>query len=156
MTQPAAVASALMDRIFSLLAPLFLAATGGDFEAAREAVRSTLASSDPHGDAEWLLGALINAFGFGVLDVLGTAAGPGHSLDRVIRLRSHAVALSRAENRNQAVLDGMRKRRPGESGVEPERVRPGVCDEAEAEEMLNFARSVLRGRLQPPGSPTRH
>jgi hypothetical protein len=141
MSQPALATAAFLDRILALLAPLFLAATGGDIEAARDAVRSTLASYQIRTDAELRLVALVIAFGFGALDALGKAASPELSLNQVMRLRSNATALSRAGHQNQAVLDRLRKQSPV---AEPHPAEPDLPTSAETEDLITFARHIMQ------------
>jgi hypothetical protein len=152
MSQPG-VTAAFLDRIITLLAPLFLAATGGDVEAARDTVRVTLASYNARNDTELRLAALIVAFGFGALDALGKAVNPGLSLDQVMRLRSHATALSRAGHQNQAVLDKLHKQGSGESAP----ARTDLPASTEAEDLLAFARMPARSKAPaaPPTGPQR-
>ncbi|HEY4045012.1 MAG TPA: hypothetical protein VGM32_24640 [Rhodopila sp.] len=138
----------LQDKILTLLAPLFLAATGGDTAAAREVARSTLVTYHPRGDDELRLAALTMAFGFGALDALSNAAGPGVSLNQAVRLRSSACALSRASHYAQAALDRMHKQGTNEPAPRPE---PAVelPISAEPDDLLKFARSVMEADTAP-------
>lgn len=112
MSQQAVVSPAFLDQILTLLAPLFLAAAGGDSEAARDAVRQTLAEHRARNDNELRLSALVVAFGFGALDALSKAANKDLSLDEVMDLRDSAIALSTAEHQSQLTLDKLQKRPP--------------------------------------------
>ncbi|HEX3574708.1 MAG TPA: hypothetical protein VHU42_08925 [Rhodopila sp.] len=155
MSQPAAITAAFLDKILTLLAPLFLAATGGDMAAARDAVRSTLANSHARTDAELRLTALVIAFGFGALDALGKAVDPDLSVNQVLRLRTNATALSRASHQNQAVLDRMHKAEPAEPAPEPELAEPDLPASIETEDLVSFTRAIAPARTQPPAPLTR-
>jgi hypothetical protein len=63
MSQPVALTPAFLDKLLTVLAPLFLTAAGGDMGTAREAVRSTLASYLARNDNQLRLAALVLAFG---------------------------------------------------------------------------------------------
>jgi hypothetical protein len=154
MSQPAAITAAFLDRILTLLAPLFLAATGGDMVAARDAVRSTLASYHARTDAELRLAALVIAFGFGALDALGKAVDPDLSLNQVLRLRGNATALSRASHQNQAVLDRLHKVGPAEPAPEPG-AEPDLPASVETQDLVSFTRAIAPARTQPPAPLTR-
>jgi hypothetical protein len=118
MSQSSAITPAFLDRILTLLVPLFLAATGADMGVARETVRSTLADYRARNYNEVRLAALVVAFGFGALEALGNAADRALSLDQVMDLRDNATALSQAGDRAQAVLDALRRRRLAERAVD--------------------------------------
>jgi hypothetical protein len=151
MSQPATITAAFLDRILTLLAPLFLAATDGDLTAARAAVRSTLASYHARNDTELRLVALTVAFGFGALDALGRAADPELSLTQVLRLRGNAAALSRASHQNQRILDKLRGQNAApEPQAEP--AEPSLPDSAETENLITFARSVIHTQSAAPFS----
>jgi hypothetical protein len=124
MSHSVTITAAFLDRILGLLAPLFLAATGGDVAAARDAVSATLAGYHIRNDNELRLVALSIAFGFGALDALSQAAGSNLPLNQVMRLRSNATALSRAGHQNEAVLDKVRKQTASEPAPEPEPAKP--------------------------------
>jgi hypothetical protein len=112
MSQPVAFTPAFLDKVLTFLAPLFVAAAGGDMGTARQTVRATLASYHTRNDNELRLAALVVAFGFGALDALGKAADRALSLDQVMDLRDNATALSQAGDRAQTMLDTLRRRRP--------------------------------------------
>jgi hypothetical protein len=153
--QPATITAAFLDKLLTLLAPLFLTATGGNVEAARDAVRSTLASYHARTDTELRLIALIIAFGFGALDALGKAAGPDLSLNQVMRLRSNATSLSRAGHQNQAVLDKLRQQGSAEPAPDPEPAEPDLPATAETEDLISFARSVMQAATRPAAALSR-
>ncbi len=144
------ITAALLDRIIGLLAPLFLAATAGDVATARDAARGMLASYNSRNDEELRLHALVIAFGFGALDALAQASGPGLSLNQVMRLRSNATALSRAGHQNQAVLDRRRKQSAAEPAPEPEPAQTGLPDSLHTADLVAFARQGKRAPLASP------
>jgi hypothetical protein len=157
MSQPAVITPAFLDRILTLLAPLFLGATGGDMAAARDTVRSTLASYHVRTDNEVRLAALVVAFGFGALDALSKAANRELSLDQVMDLRDNATALSAAGHQNQAVLDRLRKPRQAEPAPDPEPA--GVPAGTNVNDLRSFERSGPQARgteqaAQPAGRRT--
>jgi hypothetical protein len=133
------ITPAFLDKILTLLAPLFLTATGGDVNAARETVLATLENYQARNDNELRLAALVVMFGFGVLDALSKAADPALSLDQVMDLRDNATALSQAGDRAQTALDGLRRRRLAEPAAGPRlsRLPSGLG----ADDLLAFARS---------------
>jgi hypothetical protein len=136
-----AATSAFQDRILTLLAPLFIEATGGDMAAARETVRSTLASYHARTDNEVRLAALVVAFGFGALDALSKAANRDLSLDEVMDLRDSATALSIAGDQNQSVLERLLKQRPAAPAGSP---KPGeLPSSTETGDLVSFARADL-------------
>jgi hypothetical protein len=148
MSQPVAITAAFLDKILALLAPLFLTAAGGDVEAAREAVRSSLACYNARSDGELRLAALIVAFGFGALDALSRAVDADLSFNQMMRLRSNATALSRAGHQNQAVLDTLRKQAASEPAPEPEPVEADLPDSIETPALVAFARAIQPIRTQ--------
>jgi hypothetical protein len=140
-----AMTPAFLDKILTLMAPLFVTATGGDVEAARETVRATLASYQARNDNELRLAALVVMFGFGVLDALSKAADPALSLDQVMDLRDNATALSQAGDRAQTALDALRRRRLAESAAGPR--LNALPSSVGPDDLLAFVRSepVVRG-----------
>ena len=150
MSHPVAVTTAFLNRILGLLAPLFLAATGGNLAAARDAVSDMLANYDIRNDNELRLVALTIAFGFGALDALGQAVNPDLSLNQIIRLRGNATALSRASHQNQAVLDRQRKQTDSEPAPEPEPelAEPLLPASTATPDLIAFARSGTSPRPQ--------
>jgi hypothetical protein len=134
-TQPTV---AFQDKVLTLLAPLFLAATSGDMGAARETVRATLADYRARTDDELRLAALVVAFGFGALDALSRATSPDLTLEAVMDLRDNAITLSQAGDRTQTALDKLLKRRPDEA--EPVAGPAGLPVSIEVNDLLDFAR----------------
>ncbi len=150
MSQPAAVTSAFLDKILTLLAPLFLTAAGGKLEVARDAVRSTLTCYNARTDEELRLAALIVAFSFGALDALSQAASPDLSLNQILRLRGNAVALSRASNKNEAALDQLHEQDPA---AEAEPAEPELPASIETPALVAFARTAAAPRTQAAEAP---
>lgn len=148
MSQP--VTTAFLDKVLTLLAPLFLSVTGGDAEAARQAVQSAIAGYNARTDEELHLAALIVAFGFGALDALSKAVDPDLSLNQMMRLRSNAAALSRAGHRNRAALDKRRGEAASEPAPEPAVAEPTLPDSTETPDLVAFARAVNAARTAAP------
>jgi hypothetical protein len=132
------VTPAFLDRILTLLAPLFLAATSGDMEAARETVRALLADYGARTDSELRLAALVVSFGFGSLDALSKAANPALSLDEVMDLRDNATALSKAGDHCQTALDKLQRQRP----VKAAAVAADLPASLEGPELVMLARAA--------------
>jgi len=105
------ITQVFLDKVFSLLVPLFLTAAGGNPEAARLAVESLLASYDVETEEEMRLAAEITSFGFGALEALCNSMAPDLSLSAVLRLRGSANAMHRSGHQCQRALDKLRKER---------------------------------------------
>lgn len=150
MSQSVDVTPAFLDRILTLLAPLFLAATGGDMEVARETVRETLADYGARTDNELRLAALVVSFGFGSLDALSKAANSALSLDEVMDLRDNATALSDAGYQCQTALDKLQRQRPVKS------VAADLPASLEGPELVMLARAAAEdapaGRVRQVGA----
>nr|WP_294524029.1 hypothetical protein [uncultured Rhodopila sp.] len=134
MLNPTAFTAAVLDRILALLAPLFLAATGGDAEAARSAAGALLASYEPRTNRELRFAALAIAFSFGALDALSRSADSALTLNQVLRLRGNANALNRAAQQNESRLE---KRSPQPEADAAEAELPASSD---IEDLVNFVR----------------
>jgi hypothetical protein len=152
MSPHTAITAAFLDRILALLAPLFLAATGGDMTAAREAADAMLANYNVQTDDELRLVALTIAFGFGALDALGQATNPALSFNQVMRLRTNATALSRAGHQNQAIRDRLHKQSAAKPAPEPEPAT--LPTSAETADLVAFVRSANKARCQTPAAQT--
>jgi hypothetical protein len=111
------VTAPVLERILTLLAPLFLSAAGGSVEAARNAASALLASYEPRTNRELRFAALAIAFSFGALDALSRSADPELTLNQVLRLRGNANALNRAAQQNETRLE-KRSPQPEEAAVE--------------------------------------
>jgi hypothetical protein len=149
MSQPIAVTPDFLNKILTLLAPLFLAATDGDMGAAQEAAHHALIDYGARTDDELRLAALVVAFGFGSLDALSKAADKDLSLDEVMDLRDNATALSTAGFQSQTALDRLQKQRP--TGARPAALPPSM----EGRDLVTFARSgetvATQRRREMPG-----
>jgi hypothetical protein len=136
MLNPATYTAAVLDRIFALLAPLFLSATGGDAEAARNAASALLASYEPRTNRELRFAALAIAFSFGALDALSRSADPELTLNQVLRLRGNANALNRAAQQNETRLEKRSQQPETAAAEEPADLPAG----SEIEDLVNFIR----------------
>ena len=111
MSLPATIAKAIVDTVLARIALLFLSATAGDTEAARDAAIQMLAAYRPTDAEELTLAAEIVSLQFHALEALATAAEAGQSLNRVIRLRGSAVSLSRESHKARRRLDQIQRAR---------------------------------------------
>ncbi|HEY0184289.1 MAG TPA: hypothetical protein VGC09_15875 [Rhodopila sp.] len=97
----------LMPLIVSLLAPMFLAASGGDGGLARQAALAAVDAYGARSHAELIASAQIVAFGLAALESLGRAMRGDVSPGMALRLRGNANALNRsAEQNRRAVREG--------------------------------------------------
>ena len=101
----------ILETILIGLTPLFLLAAGNDPAAARQAAAHMLAAYHPETDDELRLAANIVAFSFQALEALGQAAAPDLPVNRVLRLRSSAVNLSRESAKAERRLAQLQKAR---------------------------------------------
>lgn len=145
---PAQPTSAFQDKVLTLLAPLFLIATGGDVGAAREAVRATLVDYRARTDDELRLAALVIAFGFGALDALSRAASPDLTLEAMMDLRDNAITLNQAGDRAQTALDRLLKRQPDRASSTARLA--ALPASIEIDDLLAFARP--RAPVSPAGA----
>jgi hypothetical protein len=97
-------ADLFMNFLVALLAPMFLAACGGDITLARMAAAETVNAHRIDTIADMLAVAQIIAFGFAALGSLCQSVGDDLSLSMVLRLRGNAVALNRAGERCRRAL----------------------------------------------------
>lgn len=100
---------AALNTVLAQLAIYFLAATGNDPTAARQAAHAMLADYRAETTEEIHLAAAIISFTFQALDALAQAAAPDQSLNRQIRLRGSAVSLSREAHKARRKLDNLRR-----------------------------------------------
>ena len=119
-----AIQPAILDTVLGHLALIFLAATGGDLKAARDAANQMLAAYHPQTPAELNLAAAIISFSAQALEALGQSAAPDLPLTRVLRLRGSAVSLSREAHKAQRKLDQLQKARRTVAEVQPAQSMP--------------------------------
>lgn len=136
MLNPATFTAAVLDRILALLAPLFLAAVGGNAAAARDAANALLASYEPRTNRDLRFAALAIAFSFGALDALSRSADPDLTLNQVLRLRGNANALNRAAQQHETRLD---KRAQQPEVAVPEEI-PDLPASGEIGDLVAFVR----------------
>jgi hypothetical protein len=112
------ITPAILDKVLSLLVPLFLTDTDPDLLAARHAASRLLAAYNAETEEELRLAAEIISFGFGALDALAKSMAPGLTMSTVLRLRGSANAQHRSANQCQRTFDKVRKeRRIGAAGA---------------------------------------
>jgi hypothetical protein len=122
----------ILDTVLGRLALLFLSGAKGDLAAARHAAAHMLAAYGPETEDELRLAAEIVTFSFQALEALSLAATPEMPLNKILRLRSGAVSLSRESHKAQRRLDQIQKaRREGiqpqpAAATQPEPARPQV------------------------------
>ena len=133
--------AAILDTILTHLASLFLAGSGGDPNAARNAAFQMLAAYNPETTNELRLAANIISFSFHALDALGQATTPGMSLSRILRLRGSAVSLSRESGKAQRRLDQLQQAR--RQGVQAPQADAQPV-EAPPEPMIDKARALIQ------------
>jgi hypothetical protein len=129
MSFAATILPAVLDTILGRLALLFLSGTDGDVPAARQAAAHMLATYRPETEDELRLAAQVISFSFHVLEALSQAATQDMPLNKILRLRSGAVSLSREsikaerrlEQRQQARRDGIPAEATEAAAVEPSR-----------------------------------
>jgi hypothetical protein len=107
---------AILDTVLGRLAILFLSGANGDLTAARQAASQMLVSYHPETEDELRLAAEIISFSFHALEALSQAATPDMPLNKVLRLRSGAVSLSRESHKAERRLDQIQKAR--RAGIE--------------------------------------
>ena len=134
--------AAIVDTILTRLAALFLSGAAGDVAAARQAAAQMLAAYRPETEDEFRLAAQIISFSFHVLEALAQAADPNLPINRVLRLRSGAVSLSRESDKAQRRLDQLQTARrtdisPPAPQVKPIQAEPEVA-EPKIEKALNL------------------
>jgi hypothetical protein len=123
----AAFPAAVLETILPRLALLFLTGARGDMEAARQATRQMLTAYHPETEEELCLAAHIVGFSF---QALGRGAGPDTPVNRMLRLRSGAVSLSREANkaeRRLTQLQKARKQAPAETRLESAPQSPKIA-----------------------------
>jgi hypothetical protein len=120
----------LINLIVTLLAPMFLGATGGDIGMARMAAEETVRAYCARDHADLIAVAQIIAFGLAALGSLSLSMADDISLSMTLRLRSNANALSRSSEQVRRSLSQHypreqhpREHRPGEQ--RPGEHRPG-------------------------------
>ena len=97
-------ADVLINLIVTLLAPIFIAAAGGDIGRARVAALETLSSYQARSHASLIKVANIIAFGLATLGSLSLSMGDDQPIPLILKLRCNAVALDRSADRNERAL----------------------------------------------------
>jgi hypothetical protein len=95
----------LMSLIIALLAPMFLAVSGGNINYARMAAIETVNAYRIRNNADMLLVAQIVAFGFAALGSLSLAMADNLSLSMTLRLRANANACHRSAEQSRRALN---------------------------------------------------
>jgi hypothetical protein len=103
---------AILNTILGRLALLFLSGANGDMEVARQAAVQMLASNNPQTENELRLAASVLSFSMYALEALSQAATPDMPMNKILRLRSCAVSLSRASEKAERRLEQLQKAPP--------------------------------------------
>jgi hypothetical protein len=141
----------LINLIVTLLAPMFLAATGGDIALARTAALDTIIAYRVQNHLSLMAVAKILAFGLTTLGSLSQSMADDLSISMILRLRGNANALDRAGDRNERALRAAQAESPA-AGFDEAAVRAGV---AEAEQRAAEARAQAPAPTEtPPEAPT--
>jgi hypothetical protein len=105
MSFAATILPAVLDTILGRLAQLFLSGANDDLAVERQAAAHMLAAYQPETEDELRLSAQIVSFSLRALEALGQAATPDMPLNKILRLRSGAVSLSRESHKAERRLE---------------------------------------------------
>nr|WP_294523096.1 hypothetical protein [uncultured Rhodopila sp.] len=94
----------LINVIVTLLAPMFIAGTGGNIHHARIAALDTVKSYCAQNQASLMAVAKIIGFGLATLGSLSLSMADDLSIPMILRLRGNANALDRSSDRNERAL----------------------------------------------------
>jgi hypothetical protein len=111
---------AFLQTILHQIALLLLEGAGGDMEAARHAAALTIGSYAPRTETELRLAARIISFSLQAGEALAQAADPEMPLNRVLRLRTGAVSLTREAEKAERRLEKRREARTDDVAASPE------------------------------------
>jgi hypothetical protein len=142
-------AEALMALIVTLLAPMFLGVTAGDFSLARLAALETVSAYQARNQADLIAIAQIIAYGLAALGSLSLSMDDNISLSMALRLRGNANALDRSAEHNRRALAQTRPEAPALQ-------QPSAADARyEAEVIANLEETKrcvaeAQARLHPP------
>jgi hypothetical protein len=125
MSIAAKILPAVLETILGRLALLFLSGTDGDLAAARQAAAHMLAAYQPETEDELRLAAQVVSFSFHALEALSQAATPDMPLNKILRLRSGAVSLSRESHKAERRLEQRQQARRDGVPAEATAIEPG-------------------------------
>ncbi len=103
-TKPQLQAPFLLNLLITLLTPMFVSATGGNFEIARFAAAETIESYRAQTHSDLIAIAQIIAFGLTALAGLVQSMDEAIPVTAALRLRGNATACNRAAQQNRAAL----------------------------------------------------
>jgi hypothetical protein len=118
MSFAATLLPSILNTVVGRLAPLFLSGADDNLAAARQAAAHMLAAYNPETEDELRLAAEIVTFSFHALEALSQATTPEMPLNKILRLRSGAVSLSRESHKAEHRLDQLQKAR--REGIQPQ------------------------------------
>ncbi len=96
----------LLNLVVTLLAPMFLPASGGNLGFARQAALQTVRDYQIEAQADLIIVAQIIAFGLAALGSLSLSMADDLSLSMTLRLRANANACNRSAGQNRQALRG--------------------------------------------------
>jgi hypothetical protein len=144
----------LLELIYCVLTPLFMAGCYGDMDNGRLAAVETIASYRPATQADLIKIAQIIGFGLAALDDLRLSMHPDVGLAQKMRLRGQANALNRSAQQNATSLERSRKANPvlapsiaeelsmAQGHPHPDDLEPEVT-EAELKDMVAATTAVI-------------
>ena len=144
------VPAAILDTILDRLALLFISGAAGDLGTARQAASRMLGAYHAETEDELRLAAEIVSFGFHALEALSQAATPDMPLNKILRLRSSAVSLSRESHKAERRLDQLQKARRAGGQAQPAQAQPAQAQPAQAQPI-----QVPPQASQPAAEPSR-
>jgi hypothetical protein len=159
-------ADVFMDLIVTCLAPMFLAAAGGDLNVARAAAIETINAHNPRNQADLLPIAQIIAFGLAVLGSVSLSMAERIPIPLILRLRGQAASLNRAAERCRRAqcetpapigASAPPRRQPELSEAERRIEEAVIAEVARTQQRLaNYQASFNTGERQPapPAAPT--
>jgi hypothetical protein len=123
-------AELLLHLVVTLLAPMFLVASGGDIRFARMAALETVTAYRACNQADLIAIAQIIACGLSALGSLSLSMADDLSLSMTLRLRGNAVALNRVAEQNRRALRGARSHTAAPADTQPTAEPDDDFDEA--------------------------
>jgi hypothetical protein len=150
-------AQVLINLIVTLLAPMFLAAAGGNFDLARMAAAETIEAYRAETEADLIAIAQIIGFGLAALGSLSLSMEDNLSPSMTLRLRGNANACNRSAQQNRNALKDNRQDPPIAAPAPPPEADPDP-EFNEAEVLATVASTRQRAeqnlaRVAPAAAP---
>ena len=134
----------LINLIITLLAPSFLAVTGGNIAYARAAALETVNAYRARNQADLIAIAQIIAFGLAALGSLSLSMADDISIPMTLRLRANAIACDRSAERNRRALLKSQATEPLPHDPAPDPEDYAFLSAAAAQELAAEAEARLR------------